>query len=73
MRRGRCQSERSGCSLAQKGDCRLNDPMDSQDSIHPDVLRTLNQLGIADTRMQYFAVRDGGTSRPFGQEDRYEN
>ncbi|MEP6875766.1 MAG: hypothetical protein ABI887_15505 [Burkholderiales bacterium] len=23
--------------------------------------------------MQYFAVRDGGTSRPFGQEDRYEN
>jgi hypothetical protein len=41
MRRGRCQSERSRCFLAQIGDCRLNDP---QDSIHPAGLRTLDQL-----------------------------
>lgn len=73
MRRGRCQSERSGCSLAQKGDCRLNDLTECQDSAHPDGLRTLDQLGSADVRMQHFAVREGGTSRPFGQEDRYEN
>lgn len=47
--------------------------MESQDSVHPDGLRNLDQLGLADTRMQYFAVRDVGTSRPFGQEDRYKN
>ena len=51
----------------------MNDPIEFEESVHPDGLRTLDQLGSADTRMQHFAVRDGGTSRPFGQEDRYEN
>jgi hypothetical protein len=51
----------------------LNDPIESQGSVHPDGLRTLAELGLADTRMQYFAMRDDGTSRPLSQEDRYEN
>ena len=51
----------------------MNDPLESEDGAHPDGLRTLDQLGLADARMQHFALRDGGTSRPFGQEDRYEN
>lgn len=51
----------------------MSDPIEYQDSVHPDGLRTLDQLGLADARMQYLAVRDGAKSRPFSQEDRYEN
>jgi hypothetical protein len=38
--------------------------------IHPDGLRSVDQLGRADARMQFFAMSESGTTRAFGQEDR---